>query len=165
MERSPSQDFAAELSRHLNGAYRLARRLTRNAHDADDVVQEAYLRAFRSVGHFRGGDARPWLLRIVRNVFYTSIKRNSTLEPMGGLQDSRSPDTLFLGSEQALVRRLIVENALKRLPTYCREVLVLREVEELSYKEISELLGVPSGTVMSRLSRARARLRQSAGSG
>ena len=161
----PSQDFAEELLKHLTSAYRLARQLTRNPHDADDVVQEAYLRALRFASCFRGGDARPWLLRIVRNVFYTWIERNAVREPVGRRQDARGSDAVFSDPEQGFVRRLIVQNALKTLPKHCREVLVLREAQELSYKDISALLGVPTGTVMSRLSRARAYLRQSGRAG
>jgi RNA polymerase sigma factor (sigma-70 family) len=159
LDVNPSQYFARELLKHSGCAYRLARQLTGNMHDADDVVQEAFLRAFRSRSRFRGGDARPWLLRIVRNVFYTWIQRNPICEPIdraGDLRDSTFPDP-----EQTLVRRTVVQNALKTLPTHCREVLILREVEEMSYRDISALLRVPEGTVMSRLSRARAHIRRS----
>jgi RNA polymerase sigma factor (sigma-70 family) len=157
-----SKVFGGELLKHLSSAYRLARQLTRDVHDADDVVQEAYLRAFRYASGFRGEDARPWLLRIVRNVFYTSANRKGSHEPIGERGDAVAPDTLFSDPEETLVRKSIVQNALETLPKHCREVLMLREVEELSYKDISALLGVPRGTVMSRLSRARAQLRQSA---
>lgn len=158
-----SKVFGGELLKHLSSAYRLARQLTRDVHDADDVVQEAYLRAFRYASGFRGEDARPWFLRIVRNVFYTSANRKGSREPpIGELDDAVVPDTLFSDPEEMLVRKSIVQNALETLPKHCREVLMLREVEELSYKDISALLGVPRGTVMSRLSRARAQLRQSA---
>lgn len=161
MDFNPSQDFVPELLKNLSSAYRLARQLTRDEHDAEDVVQEAYLRALRSACRFRGGDARPWLLRIVRNVFFTSLGRKAIGEALGRRQDARGSDTPWSGPEQALVRRSIVQNALKTLPAHCREVLVLREVKEMSYKDISAVLGVPTGTVMSRLSRACARLRQS----
>jgi RNA polymerase sigma factor (sigma-70 family) len=162
LERGISKDFARQLLGCLNTAHQLARQLTRNAHDAEDVVQEAYLRALRSASGFRGGNARPWLLRIVRNVFYTSVRRNSGSTRVSQGQVVRSWHTEFRSAERALLRRAIVHHALETLPAHCREVLVLREVEEMSYKDISAVLGVPKGTVMSRLARARARLRESA---
>jgi RNA polymerase sigma-70 factor, ECF subfamily len=161
LERSISQDFVRQLLGCLNTAQKLARHLTRNAHDAEDVVQEAYLRALRSATGFRGGNARPWLLRIVRNVFYASVQRNSGSTRVSQGQIVRSSDADFRNAERELLRRAIVHQALKTLPAHCREVLVLREVEEMSYKDISVVLGVPEGTVMSRLARARARLRES----
>jgi RNA polymerase sigma-70 factor, ECF subfamily len=150
---------------HLDAAYNLARWLTRNTHDADDVVQEAYLRAFRFFGGFHGGDARTWLLKIVRNTCYTWLHKNrvqQTAAPFDeqvhtDIAESRNPETLLLrkAAGQSLNR------ALEELPTAFREVLVLLEVEGLSYKEIAEVLGIPIGTVMSRLARARHRLRES----
>jgi RNA polymerase sigma-70 factor (ECF subfamily) len=150
---------------HLDAAYNLARWLTRNTHDADDVVQEAYLRAFRFFGGFHGGDARTWLLKIVRNTCYTWLHKNrvqQTAAPFDeqvhtDIAESRNPETLLLrkAAGQSLNR------ALEELPTAFREVLVLLEVEGLSYKEIAEVLGIPIGTVMSRLARARRRLRES----
>jgi RNA polymerase sigma factor (sigma-70 family) len=162
LELSNSQDFARRLLDHLNTAYKLAYQLTRNAQNAEDVVQEAYLRALRSANRFRGGDARPWLLRIVRNVFYRSVQRNPTAELIGDGEVVPSSDAGFRSAERALLRRMTVQNALRKLPLHCRQVLVLREIEEMSYKDISALLGIPEGTVMSRLSRARARLRKCA---
>ena len=150
---------------HLDAAYNLARWLTRNTHDADDVVQEAYLRAFRFFGGFHGGDARTWLLKIVRNTCYTWLHKNrvqQTAAPFDeqvhtDIAESRNPETLLLrkAAGQSLNR------ALEELPTAFREVLVLLEVEGLSYKEIAEVLAIPIGTVMSRLARARHRLRES----
>lgn len=162
MEVGTSQDFVRQLLRHLNAAHKLAYQLTRNPHDAEDVVQEAYLRALRSANRFRGGNARPWLLRIVRNVFYSSVQRNPTAELIGEGEVVPSSDAAFRSAEQALLRRMTVQNALGKLPLHCRQVLVLREMEEMSYNDIANLLGVPTGTVMSRLSRARARLRRCA---
>jgi RNA polymerase sigma-70 factor, ECF subfamily len=165
--------FEAEMSPHLDAAYNLARWLARDPHDAEDVVQEAYLRAFRFYGSFRGGDARAWLLAIVRNTFYSWLEKN---RPRGGTVEyddaNAGLDTIEAAGEQALhhtdperlllraAEQRLVEQALLRLPAEYREILVLRELEDLSYKQIAEIAGVPLGTVMSRLSRARERLRQ-----
>jgi len=159
-------------SPHLDAAYNLARWLTRDPHDADDVVQEAYLRAFRFFSGFRGGDGRAWLLAIVRNTFYTWAEQRGRHksdveydEATVGLQVTETDvDKNLHGTdpEKLLLRAAdlqLVETALLRLPTEYREILVLRELEELSYKEIAGIVGVPLGTVMSRLSRARLRLR------
>jgi len=149
---------------HLDAAYNLARWLTRNTQDAEDVVQEAYLRAFRFFGGFHGGDARTWLLKIVRNTCYTLHKNRGrqTAAPFDeqvhtDIAESQNPETLLRrkAAGQSLNR------ALEELPTAFREVLVLLEVEGLSYKEIAEVLAIPIGTVMSRLARARHRLRES----
>lgn len=149
---------------HLDAAYNLARWLTRDARDAEDVVQEAYLRALKHFGTFKGGDARPWLLRIVRNTYYTWIQRNRVTENMTPFEDEEeihisdapNPEMLLLKeTDKQLVRR-----ALRKLPTEFLEVIVLREFEELSYKQIADTVQVPVGTVMSRLARARGRLAQ-----
>jgi len=150
---------------HLDAAYNLARWLTRNTQDAEDVVQEAYLRAFRFFGGFRGGDARTWLLKIVRNTCYTLLHKNRGQQTAAlfdeqvhtDIAESQNPETLLLrkAAGQSLNR------ALEELPTAFREVLVLLEVEGLSYKEIASVLDIPIGTVMSRLARARRRLRES----
>jgi RNA polymerase sigma factor (sigma-70 family) len=146
---------------HFDAAYNLARWLTHSGPDADDVVQEAYLRAFTFHESFRGGDARAWLLSIVRNTCYTWLRKNRALDLMTEIDESRlvaddaaTPETLHL-------RRADTESvraALEQLPPEFREVLVLREMEGLSYKEIAEVSGLAIGTVMSRLSRARRRL-------
>jgi len=147
---------------HLDAAYNLARWLTRNERDAEDVVQEAFLRALRHFATFKGGDARPWLLAIVRNTFYTWRKHNRLPEETVPLEDEKEPvaeDTI--DPETLLLResdRQLLRNALQLLPKEFLEVIVLREFEELSYKEIAEVIQVPSGTVMSRLARARKRL-------
>lgn len=167
-----AQRFESTVSPHLDAAYNLARWLTRDPHDADDVVQDAYLRAFRYFGGFRGGDGRAWLLTIVRNTFYTWVEQRRQQrqeveydEAGGGLDlMEASGDQALHGTnpEQLLLRaadQQLVEKALLRLPVEYREILVLRELEELSYKEIAEIVGVPLGTVMSRLSRARQQLR------
>ena len=150
---------------HLDAAYNLARWLTHNVHDAEDVVQESYLRAFRFFGGFRGGDSRAWLLTIVRNTAYTWLQRNRSREFAASLdeelqiadEETPSPEAKLLsGAESEMVRQ-----ALEALPLQYREVMVLRELEELSYKEISHIADIPIGTVMSRLARARKRLQQS----
>jgi RNA polymerase sigma-70 factor, ECF subfamily len=149
---------------HLDAAYNLARWLTRNERDAEDVVQEAFLRALRHFRTFKGGDARPWLLAIVRNTYYTWLKHNrfpgeetplnEDIHPH--TEDDSDPETMMLReSDRKLLRR-----ALRRLPKEFLEVIVLREFEELSYKQIAEVVQIPCGTVMSRLARARRRLAQ-----
>jgi RNA polymerase sigma-70 factor, ECF subfamily len=145
---------------HLDSAYNLARWLMRNSHDAEDVVQEAYLRAFQYSGGFHGGDARAWLLMIVRNTSYRCLGRKRTNEQFDenihvGLPASVTPEQVLLQTADAD----LVEKALRELPVRFREIIVLRELEGLSYKEIADVMGVPMGTVMSTLSRARGRLR------
>ena len=145
---------------HMATAYNLARWLTRNDHDAEDVVQEAYLRAFRHFDGFQGGDSRAWLLAIVRNACYTWLQQNR--RPSVPLEDALfeaaapgpGPEALVL--EQ--VDRELLHRALEELPPEFREAIILRELEGLSYKEIGAITGVPLATVMSRLARARARL-------
>ena len=149
---------------HLDAAYNLARWLTRDERDAEDVVQEAYLRAFKHFDAFKGGDARPWLLAIVRNTYYTWIQRNRPSETSASFDDEKDtyisdvpdPETLLLKE----MDRQMIRRALRKLPAEFLEVIVLREFEELSYKEIAEVVQVPVGTVMSRLARARRRLAQ-----
>ena len=147
---------------HLDGAANLARWLLRNRADAEDVVQEAVLRAYRFFEHFRGGDARAWLLQIVRNSCYTWLEKNRLSELMTEFDEemhqrpSASPEALAVQSDER--QQLTV--ALESLPPRSREVLVLRELEGCSYKEIGEITGIPIGTVMSTLSRARERLQQ-----
>ncbi len=144
---------------HLPAAYNLARWLTRDGHDAEDMVQEAYLRAFRSFGGFRGGDGRPWFLAIVRNTCLTWLQRNRPPAPTVSFDEAlhapaapADPD----GPPGADALR----RALADLPPEFREAVVLRELEGLSYKEVAAVAGVPIGTVMSRLSRGRELLRQ-----
>ncbi len=144
---------------HLDAAYNLARWLTRNELDAEDVVQEAYLRAFSYFATFEGGDGRGWLLTIVRNTYYNWLKQNRVHDPITPLQEeadgirSGAPNPETLAIEQERIH--LLREALDDLPTEFREVLVLREMEGLSYRRISSIAGVPIGTVMSRLSRAR----------
>jgi RNA polymerase sigma-70 factor (ECF subfamily) len=150
---------------HLPAAYNLARWLTRNDHDAEDVVQEAYLRAYRSFDRFRGGaDGRAWLLAVVRNTCFTWLKQNRAHELATPFDEAlHSPETGAGEPERRLLQQASAEllrEALGELPAEFREVLVLRELEGLSYKEIAAVADVPLGTVMSRLTRARARLQR-----
>jgi RNA polymerase sigma-70 factor, ECF subfamily len=146
---------------HLDDAYTLARYLLRDEHDAQDAVQDAVLRALRYFDSYREGDARAWLLTIVRNCCLTwqrrdRIRRASIplMEETVEAVDPRETDALAIErSDRAALERLVAA-----LPTEFREVIVLREVEGLSYKEISDVIGAPIGTVMSRLARARKRL-------
>ena len=148
---------------HLDAAYNLARWLLRSEHEAQDVVQEAYLRALRFFSGFRGGDSRGWLLTIVRNVSYTWLRKRRPDEldlPLDEEVHGREEGTLDPEGEvlrQAAGRS--VKQALETLPLELREVIVLRELEGLSYAEIASVAEIPLGTVMSRLSRARSRLR------
>lgn len=153
---------------HFSSAYNLARWLTRNDHDARDVVQEAFTRAFRFFDGFRGDDCRPWLLAIVRREFYTwaAARRIEVALPDddGALLEERGSATADRTAEdpQALLlrkdRREAVRRALEKLPVMYREIVVLREMEDMNYRQIAETLDVPIGTVMSRLARARDRL-------
>jgi RNA polymerase sigma-70 factor, ECF subfamily len=147
---------------HLDAAYNLARWLVRNGTDAEDLVQEAYLRAWKGFSGFRGADGRGWLLTIVRNTCYTWLHANRRHELAVEFDEQvHSADVETPEAERVLVQsagRETLEKALQELPAEFREVIVLRELEELSYKEISDIAGVPVGTVMSRLARARSRL-------
>jgi RNA polymerase sigma factor (sigma-70 family) len=149
---------------HLPAAYNLARWLTRNDHDAEDVVQEAYMRAFRYFGAFHGGDSRPWLLGIVRHTCYTWLQHNRGHELMTGFDEEiHSPDGEATNPETLLLHRtdqLLLRQALEELPVEFREVMILRELDGFSYKEIAAIADLPVGTVMSRLARARKRLQQ-----
>jgi RNA polymerase sigma factor (sigma-70 family) len=147
---------------HLDVAYNLARWLTRNDQDAEDIVQEAYLRAFKFFESFHSADSRPWLLAIVRNTYYTwrqqkRVQEGTTSfdeEIHSGSQEDTNPEEMLLHS----INIRLLREALEDLPVEFREVIVLRELEGLSYKEIADIASIPVGTVMSRLSRARKRL-------
>ncbi len=163
MEQSSRAQFEQTVLVHLGAAYNLARWLTRDDHDAEDVVQEACLRAFRFFDSYRGGNSRAWLLTIVRHTCYTWLQTNRAHdltafdEMLDNADPGAGPEELVLQSvDQQSLRR-----ALEELPVEFREVLILRELEELSYKEIATIAGVPLGTVMSRLARARKRLQHS----
>ncbi|HYT08473.1 MAG TPA: sigma-70 family RNA polymerase sigma factor [Rugosimonospora sp.] len=148
---------------HLDAAYNLARWLLGSSADADDVVQEAFLRALRFFDGFRGGDSRAWLLKIVRNTTYSWVRKNRPAQLADEFDETvHSGEKMIENAEAKLLSRAEserVRRALETLPVAFREVLVLREIEGLSYKEISEVTGVAMGTVMSSLSRARQKLR------
>ena len=154
---------------HLGAAYNLARWLTHNDHDAQDVVQDAFVRALRYIGGFRGDNARAWVLQVVRNTCWTWLEHNRPAELVAqreyGDDDAALHEIAAPAADeppaQALrkAERVLVNQAIAALPFALREVLVLRELEELSYNDIARIVGIPLGTVMSRLSRARARLR------
>jgi RNA polymerase sigma-70 factor, ECF subfamily len=147
---------------HLDSAANLARWLLRNRADAEDVVQEAMIRAYRFFDRFRGGDARPWLLQIVRNSCFSWLEKNRPSELSTEFDEevhqhtTATPESLVTQADER--NRLML--ALDVLPARSREVLVLRELEGCSYKEIAEITGIPIGTVMSTLSRARERLQR-----
>lgn len=156
--------FEEHVLPHLDAAYNLARWLTRNEHDAQDIVQESYMRAYKFFDSFRMGNARPWLLKIVRNTSYTWLQQNRPRDLTANIDDSLdieskdpSPEAQLLRTDEAGR----VRQALEDLPVEFREVMIMRELEELSYKEIAEVTATPVGTVMSRLARGRKRLQQS----
>ena len=155
--------FEALALPHLDAAYNLARWLSRSPADADDIVQDAMLRAFRGFDGFRGGDVRPWLLTIVRNCWRTSgkaEKRRGHEELDEELaSDAGGPEEAALAAS----RRRRIDAMLALLPEEFREVLVLREMQDMSYREIADITSAPIGTVMSRLARARGLLRERIG--
>ena len=172
-ERSPLADseeqqrFEALVVPHLDAAHNLARWLVRRDAEAQDLAQEAMLRAYRFFGGFRGGDPRAWLLKIVRNTCYTWLAnargagQDEEFDEAQHVVAEETPESLAIaGAERERLAR-----ALEGLPPRSREVLVLRELEGCSYKEIAEITGVPIGTVMSSLSRARDRLQKALGGG
>jgi RNA polymerase sigma factor (sigma-70 family) len=157
--------FEQTVTPHLRAAYNLARWLTCNDQDAEDVVQEACLRAFRAIEGFHGGDSRAWILAIIRNTGYTWLRRNKSYDLTVSLDegfqdvagDSPNPETIMLKR----VDSETLAKALEALPVEFREVVVLRDMEYLSYREIAGIADIPIGTVMSRLARARKRLQVS----
>ena len=168
-EEDPSQkedlsSFEALMLPHLDAAHNLARWLLRNEQDAQDVVQEAYLRAFKAFGGFHGSNGKAWLLTIVRNTSYTLLKKNQAVdltttfdeEVHASDEESFSPATILEHSEDAA----LIGEAMDQLPAEFREILTMRHQEGLSYKDVGAVTGLPIGTVMSRLARARERLRQ-----
>lgn len=160
-ERDRLTRFETALLPHLDAAYDLARWLTRDDRDADDVVQEAYLRALRFIDGLRGDDGRAWLLTIVRRTCYTWLARQRDARQTALVAVDDQPDDASPNPEALLIQRAdrtLVRSAIQALPLEFREVLVLRELENLSYKEIAAVVEVPLGTVMSRLARARERL-------
>ena len=153
---------------HLDAAYNLARWLAHDEHDAEDVVQEACLRAYRFFASFHGGNARAWLLAIVRNTYYTWLEKNHAQTRNVEFTDdtvaavdydmATAGDSVERLLQEEDTRRL-VHRALERIPAEFREVIVLRELEDLSYRDIARIADIPLGTVMSRLSRARKLMR------
>jgi RNA polymerase sigma factor (sigma-70 family) len=155
---------------HLDAAYNLARWLSGNANDAEDIVQEAFMRAFRFFDSFRGDTARPWLLAIVRRTWYTEWRRRASAREVAAFDDEidqvdemtidgwgaspSDPQALLIREEDAR----LVHEALAQLPVEFREVLILRELEDMSYRDIATIADLPIGTVMSRLARARRKL-------
>jgi len=167
-EQDRTKRFDKFFVEHLNAAYNLARRLTRDDNHAEDVVQEACLRAFKFLDSFHGGNGRAWLLTIVRNTYYTWLEKNrSQMLNVPFDEDSLAADgyevnALTVDASYSVDRSLemednkrLVNRVLDRLPTDLCEVIVLRELEDMSYKEIAAIANIPIGTVMSRLARAR----------
>ena len=164
---SPGSEKSAggpsHLVQHLDAAYNLARWLLRNHAEAEDAVQDAFVRAIHHFAGYRGGDSKAWLLAIVRNQCYDRLRAKGIREhadfdeavhtPGAG---PANPEALVLRGERSQALR----QALDALPAEYREVVVLRELEQFSYQEIAEIAGIPIGTVMSRLSRARRRLQE-----
>jgi RNA polymerase sigma factor (sigma-70 family) len=154
--------FEAAILPHLDAAYNLARWLTRHEQNAEDVVQEAYMRAYRYFDSFQGDTGRAWLLQIVRKTCYTWLARNrphQTAVPLNEADLAVASQAFAPGTKPLVdVRRDLVEQALAALTPELREVLVLRELEQLSYKEIAVVADIPLGTVMSRLARGRQQL-------
>lgn len=172
-----TRQFEQVIMPHLDAAYNLARWLTRNSSDAEDVVQEACMRAFKYFDGFEGENPSAWLLAIVRNTCFTYMRRNHPREVVAGSdaitdKTMASAATIFGSSRRELASdpetllidrcdRTRVNELVQRLPAEYREVIVLREIEDLSYREIAGVAGIPIGTVMSRLSRARKMLQNS----
>jgi RNA polymerase sigma-70 factor (ECF subfamily) len=153
-----AERFRAVMLPHLDAAYGFARWLTRDPVVAQDVAQEAMLRALRYFHAFRGGEARPWLLRIVRNTWTDMRAKNGGTQPLDEIEDRAAEGPDPEQSAEAGDRRRHVAAALAALPAEAREILVLREIEDCSYKHIAAVLDLPIGTVMSRLARAREKL-------
>ena len=164
-----TEQFEALALPHLDAAYNLARWLLRDDHNAQDVVQDAYLRAFRFFDGFEGRNARPWLLRIVRTTCYTWLKNKGRMGEQIEFDEERDSDATLGTLKRAednpeilllqKLERARIDKAIAELPPVFREVVVLRELEEMSYDEIAQVAAIPIGTVMSRLARARALLR------
>jgi RNA polymerase sigma-70 factor (ECF subfamily) len=163
-QRHELASFEETMLPHMDAAHNLAKWLLRNEQDAQDVVQEAYLRAFKSFGGFHGSNGRAWLLTIVRNTSYTLLKKNRAVdltttfdeEIHASGHESVSPATMLEYGEQAA----LISEAMDELPAEFREILTLRHLEGLSYKEIADVAQIPPGTVMSRLARARGKLKE-----
>jgi len=162
-DEDSTRSFERSVLPHLDAAYNLARWLTRDDAAAQDVVQESCLRAFQFQDGFRGDDGRAWLLAIVRNTCFTWMQQNRPGQTASFDEELHSPASELASPQAALQRsedREAVRRAVEELPAEYREAIVLRELEGLSYKQIAAVAGIPIGTVMSRLARARSRLQQ-----
>ncbi len=163
-EQDKQAQFEQDVLHHIDAAFNLARWMVKNDQDAEDIVQESFLRAYKYFSSYQGGNSRSWLLTIVRNTCYTWLRENRAQGLTVDLNEEISSTELdkddpeqclqIKGDQQSVVQ------ALERLPVEYRELIVLRELEEMSYKEIALIAGVPIGTVMSRLARARQRLKE-----
>jgi RNA polymerase sigma-70 factor (ECF subfamily) len=163
LDRDERGRFERATLPHLDAAYNLARWLTRDEHAAEDVVQEAFCRAARYFAGFRGGDGRTWLLAVVRRSAYDWLQKQQTWKAVAFDEEAHGTGDDSLNPEYLAVRRADRErllDAIEELPPEFREVVVLRELEELSYQQIAAVADVPVGTVMSRLSRARKQLQR-----
>jgi RNA polymerase sigma-70 factor (ECF subfamily) len=160
--------FEAQVMPHLDAAYRFARYLARSSEDADDLVQDAILRAYRGFDTLRGSNVKAWLLTIVRNCHSTWLKQRQRggLQPLpeeDDLQDGYAMVAEGPGPEGAAIQadqRRSLDEVMQSLPPEYREILILREIEDMDYREIAQVTSVPMGTVMSRLARARAALKK-----
>jgi RNA polymerase sigma-70 factor (ECF subfamily) len=163
-EKDKLARFEQAILPHMDAAYNLARWLTRNEQDAQDMVQDAYLRAFKFFDAFHGVDGRAWLLTIVRNACYTWLHQNRAHEMTTTFDEEIHSIESETSNPAALVLQSadhqILRQALDELPVEYREAVVLRDLEGFSYKEIADIVNVPTGTVMSRLARARERLKK-----
>lgn len=166
-ESTKKLHFQAAVVPHINSAFNLARWLTHGHADAEDIVQEAYLRAFKFFDGFHGEDGRVWLLEIVRNTFYSWYQQNKFQRQHAQFEDGlhgsdEESDSLDEANpERILIQKdsqRLLQRALRELPIEFREVMVMRELEDLSYKQIAEITQIPMGTVMSRLGRGRKQL-------
>ncbi|MGE5286458.1 MAG: sigma-70 family RNA polymerase sigma factor [Micromonosporaceae bacterium] len=164
MDPSALARFEETVLPHLDAAYTLARYLLRNDHDAEDAVQDAYLRAVRHFGGYRGGNTRAWLLTIVRRTCYSRLQRHKLDSRMTEFDETVHGEAPPGDDPEAEMLRGALGEALNQaidaLPVEFREVVILRDVQGLAYGEIAEVVGIPVGTVMSRLSRARQRLQR-----
>ena len=162
-EQDKQAEFEQAILPHLNAAYNLARWLMNNDQDAEDIVQESFLRAYKYFASYQGGNSRSWLLSIVRNTCYTWMRENQRQGVIVDLDDELSSTEFIMDNPEECLQikadKQRVARALAKLPVGYRELIVLRELEALSYKEIALIIGVPMGTVMSRLARARDRLK------
>jgi RNA polymerase sigma-70 factor, ECF subfamily len=161
-ENLTQADFEQVFLPHLDAAYNLARWLLRNDQDAEDAVQEAYMRAYKAFARFRGGDGKAWFMTILRNVCYTMIKKLRSHETPEAFDEEIHQSVDESKMQEAFRQKANAESlhlALEKLPDEFREIIVLHDLEGLAYKEIASVVGIPIGTVMSRLARARGRLR------